>query len=170
MLILLLFLLFINVNSQLCTCAVNSSVNSPWVYPWGSENTPKCDIRMSMNCRHSIMWTYYLQNIDNNKISIMISINKINNCTNNLCIANSFFFYSDRINTYQDIGITYVKTGDWYFSKTLLGNVSRLTLYGNPFLFINYKNFSLKIYDNKGMYPQGNFGFVRSGNDTCSTA
>jgi hypothetical protein len=172
MILLLLLLLLINCNGQLCTCAVDSykSFNSPWTYPWGSENTPKCDIRMSMDCRHSIMWTYYLQNVFPNKISVMISINSIDNCTNNICSSNSFFFYSDRTNTYKDIGKTIIKTGDWYNSNTFFGNVSRITLYNNPFLFIRYKKLSLKIFDNYGMFPQGNMGFVRSGNYICSTA
>ena len=82
--LLILFVLsIIGSNSQLCTCAVesNSHYNSPWTYPFGSETTPKCDLRMSMNCRHSIMWTYYLQNNFLNKISIMISVNSIDKCT-----------------------------------------------------------------------------------------
>lgn len=170
MILIIFLLLIVKTSSQLCTCAVDSQIISPWTYPLSSENTPKCDLRMSMNCRHSIMWTYYLQNLKNNKISIMISINKINNCTNYICNSNSFFFYSDRKKTIQDLGTTLIKTGDWYNSKTLFGSVSRNTLYGNPYLFINYKNLSFKIYDNKGMFPQGNMGFVRSGENLCSTA
>ena len=55
------------------------------------------------------MWTYYLQNNFQNKISIMISVNSINNCTDTFCISNSFFFFSDRINTFTDIGKTIIK-------------------------------------------------------------
>jgi hypothetical protein len=172
MILFLFFLLFVKSNSQLCTCAVetNSHYNSPWTHPLGSESTPKCDLRMSMNCRHSIMWTYYLQNNFQNKISVMISVNSIDNCTDTYCISNSFFFFSNRYTTFTDIGETIIKNGDWYFSNTFSGNVSRMTLYNNPYLFINYKNLSLKIFDNYGMFPQGNMGFVKSGNHICSTA
>lgn len=171
--ILIFFLLLLsNVNAQLCTCAVDSlnSNISRWTLPWGSEPTPKCDLRMSMDCRHSIMWTYYLQNNYPNNISILISINRIDNCTEDRCISNSFFFFANRTIKIIDLGKTLINTGDWYISNTFLGSVSRYTLYGNPYLYINHKNVSLKIYDNKGMFPQGKYGYVRSGKHKCSTA
>ena len=169
---LLLFLIVSNANSQLCTCAVDSIHGniSPWTYPWSSEPTPKCDLSMSMNCRHNIMWTYYLQNNYPNNISVLISINSIKNCTELLCESNSFFFYGDRSKQIINIGQTIIHTGDWFLSQTIGGIVTRKTLYDMPYLYIKYSNLSLKIYDNKGMFPQGNMGFIKSGKKKCSTA
>ena len=145
--ILIILLLFLGeVSAQLCTCAVDSFNGniSRWTLPFGSEPTPKCDLRMSMDCRHSIMWTYYLQNNYPNNISILISINKIDSCTENRCIGDSFFFFANKTINLIDLGKTFINTGDWYNSNTFLGSVSRYTLYGNPFLFINHQNISLK--------------------------
>jgi hypothetical protein len=158
------------VYPQQCTCSIDQNTSSIWTLPWDTESTPKCDLRMSVNCRHQVSWVYYLQNMKDHNVSVLININTIKDCSQLQCQTKNLFYFANKTYQLLEFGSQQWNTGDWYSSKTNNTAIERNTLFGSSYLDLQMFGDNLKIYDNRGMYPQGHYGFVRSGNDLCSTA
>ena len=173
MLLLIIYFLVLIIhlgNAQQCTCSIDQNATSIWTLPWGTESTPKCDLRMSINCRHQISWVYYLQNLKDHNVSVLININSIQACSQYQCRTKNLFYFANKTHHLIEFGSQNWNTGDWYFSHTNNTEIERNTLFGKPYLNLKMFDEHLKIYDNRGMFPQGHDGFVRSGNDLCSTS
>lgn len=173
MLLLIIYLLALITNNsyaQQCTCSIDQNASSIWTLPWGTESTPKCDLRMSINCRHQISWVYYLQNMKDHNVSLLININTVQDCSQYQCKIKNLFYFANKTYHLLEFGSQNWNTGDWYSSQTNNTLIKRETLFGLPYLSLTMFEQENKIYDNRGMFPQGNYGFVRSGNEVCSTA